>query len=162
MSRPGHGAEQAGALVWRRGVGAVADGPGPSCGSGRSSLLEDWRLAACWDAEARAGLALRLCWHKGLVREGVGEVDSFGEAPLLKAAADSNRRGPGPPPGGGPRRASSATAAACPYAAARWSAPSPLAFNGWWRPRRRGRPGGPGPAKCKGLLRTRMQVCVCV
>jgi hypothetical protein len=55
-------------------------------------MLQERRLAGCGDGAERETLALALCRNKGLLRERVDEVDSFGEAPLLKAAADGDRR----------------------------------------------------------------------
>jgi hypothetical protein len=55
------------------------------------NVLRERRLATL-EGEGLAALALELCRSKGLVRNGTGERDSYGEVPLLTAAANGERR----------------------------------------------------------------------
>ena len=59
--------------------------------------LRERRLSTL-EGDGRAALALELCRSKGLVRDALDERDSYGEVPLLTAAANGERRDPDPAP----------------------------------------------------------------
>ncbi len=62
----------------------------------RRNMLRERQLATL-EGDERVALALELCRSKGLVQEAIGEQDSYGEVPLLTAAANGERRDPAAP-----------------------------------------------------------------